>query len=185
MLIINKLLPQGAGLAPVLLKRAGVLALPFAARQHHEANLSSGDGEGAGSELGLRLPVGSTLRGGDVLVAEDGSLLRVEAAPEALLLVRASAKQSQADLLRLAHQLGEMHVHMEAADDHLRLPGDPELAQWLERQDFALEPTEAPFDPPILLSQLPEVMAQQHGHSHDHDHGHAGHVHGPGCNHGH
>jgi urease accessory protein len=181
MLIINKLLPQGAGLAPVLLKRAGVLALPFAARQHHEANLS----DGAGAELGLRLPAGSTLRGGDVLVAEDGSLLRVEAAPEALLLVRASAKQSLADLLRLAHQLGEMHVHMEAADDHLRLPGDPELAQWLERQDFALEPTEAPFDPPILLSQLPEVMAQQHGHSHDHDHGHAGHVHGPGCNHGH
>ena len=44
MLIIKKLLPQGAGLAPVLLKRAGVLALPFADRQHHEANLSDGDG---------------------------------------------------------------------------------------------------------------------------------------------
>jgi urease accessory protein len=182
MLIINKLLPQGAGLAPVLLKRAGVLALPFAARQHHEANLSDGEGK----ELGLRLPAGTTLRGGDVLVAEDGSLLRVEAAPEALLQVRASAKQSLADLLRLAHQLGEMHVHMEAANDHLRLPGDPELAQWLERQDFALAPTEAPFDPPTLLSQLPEVMAQQHEHGHDHDHsGHEGHVHGPGCNHGH
>ncbi|MCV2353764.1 urease accessory protein UreE [Paucibacter sp. B2R-40] len=185
MLIINKLLPQGAGLAPVLLKRAGVLSLPFAARQHHEANLS----DGQGAELGLRLPVGATLRDGDVLVAEDGSLLRVEAAPEALLQVRASAKQSLADLLRLAHQLGEMHVHMEAADDHLRLPGDPELAQWLERQDFALAPLEAPFDPLPLLSQLPEVIAQQHehghAHSHAHDHDHRGHVHGPGCNHGH
>ncbi len=184
MLIINKLLPQGAGLAPVLLKRAGVLELPFAARQHHEANLS----DGQGAELGLRLPEGTTLHGGDVLVAEDGSLLRVEAAPEALLQVRASAKQGLADLLRLAHQLGEMHVHMEASDDHLRLPGDPELAQWLERQDFALAPLEAPFDPPNLLSQLPEVMAQQHeqahSHGHSHDHGHAGHVHGPGCNHG-
>lgn len=186
MLIINKLLPQGAGLAAVLLKRAGVLTLPFAARQHHEANLS----DGQGAELGLRLPEGTTLRGGDVLVAEDGSLLRVEAAPEALLLVRPSAKQGLADLLRLAHQLGEMHVHMEAAGDHLRLPGDPELAQWLERQDFALAPSEAPFDPPLLLSQLPEVRAQQHehahahAHSHEHGHGHAGHVHGPGCNHG-
>nr|WP_316640581.1 urease accessory protein UreE [uncultured Roseateles sp.] len=183
MLIIQKLLPQGEGLAPVLLKRAGVLALPFAHRQHHEANLSNGEG----LELGLRLPKGSTLRGGDVLVAEDGSLLRVEAAPEHLLLVRANAEHGKpGDLLRLAHQLGEMHVHMEAHDDHLRLPGDPQLAQWLERQHFALAPEVAPFDPPALLSQLPEVMEHRHDHDHhDHGHGHAGHVHGPGCNHDH
>lgn len=204
MLIINKLLPQGAGLAPVLLKRAGVLSLPFAARQHHEANLSDGQGH----ELGLRLPAGTTLRGGDVLVAEDGSLMRVEAVAEPLLLVRPSANQGLGDLLRLAHQLGEMHVHMEAHEDHLRLPGDPELAQWLERQHFALAPLEAPFDPPALLSQLPEVRAHQEGHvhgpgcghdhshdhvhdhsqSHAHDHGHDhghGHVHGPGCKHDH
>ncbi len=131
MLIINKLLPQGAGLAAVLLKRAGVLALPFAARQHHEANLSDGEG----SELGLRLPAGTTLRGGDVLVAEDGSLLRVEAEQEPVLLVRPAPHGGQmADLLRLAHQLGEMHVHLVAHDDHLCVPGDGELAQWLERQ---------------------------------------------------
>jgi urease accessory protein len=179
MLILNKLLPQGAGLAPVLLKRAGVLSLPFAHRQHHEANLSDGEGR----ELGLRLPAGSTLRDGDVLVAEDGTLLRVEAAPEPLLLVHAPAAGGMAELLRLAHQLGEMHVHMEARSDHLRVPGDAELAQWLERQDFVLAPEVASFDPPILLSQLPQVMAQRHAH--EHDHGEHGHVHGPGCNHDH
>ncbi len=177
MLIINKLLPQGAGLAAVLLKRAGVLALPFAARQHHEANLSDGEG----SELGLRLPAGTTLRGGDVLVAEDGSLLRVEAEQEPVLLVRPSPHGGQmADLMRLAHQLGEMHVHLVAHDDHLCVPGDGELAQWLERQGFALTPDVAPFDPPALLSQLPEVVAHQHSHA-----AHGGHVHGPGCNHDH
>lgn len=196
MLIIKKLLPQGEGLAPVLIKRAGVLSLPFAHRQHHEANLSNG----AGLELGLRLAPGSILRGGDVLVAEDGTLMRVEATPENLLAVRPNAAHGQlSDLLRLAHQLGEMHVHMQAHADHLLVPGDAELAHWLERQGFALTPEVAPFDPPTLLSQMPEVAAHQHGHDghvhgpgcnhdhHDHDHGHAhshaGHVHGPGCKH--
>ena len=183
MLIIKKLLPQGAGLAPVLLKRAGVLTLPFADRQHHEANLSDGDG----TELGLRLEIGKTLRGGDVLVAEDGSLLRVEAADEPVLLVRPAVEGQLLDLLRLAHQLGEMHVHMEAHADHLRVPGDAELAQWLERQGFVLAPQVAPFDPPALLSQLPQVVAHRHeqAHEHEHDHSSHGHVHGPDCNHGH
>ena len=77
----------------------------------------------------------------------------------------------------MAHQLGEMHVHMEVHADHLRVPGDAELAQWLERQNFALTPELAPFDPPALLSQMPEVM--------EHRHEHGEHVHGPDCNHGH
>jgi len=187
MLIIKKLLPQGVGLAPALIKRAGVLSLPLAHRQHHEANLSNGEG----LELGLRLAPGSMLRGGDVLVAEDGSLMRVEAAPEHLLVVRPNAANGQlSDLLRLAHQLGEMHVHMQAHADCLRVSGDAELAQWLERQGFALTPELAPFDPPALLSQTPEVAAHQHahgGHVHgpgcNHEHEHAGHVHGPGCKH--
>ena len=197
MLIIKKLLPQGEGLAPALIKRAGVLSLPLAHRQHHEANLSNGEG----LELGLRLAPGSMLRGGDVLVAEDGSLMRVEAAPEHLLVVRPNAASGQlSDLMRLAHQLGEMHVHMQAHTDCLRVSGDAELAQWLERQGFALTPEFAPFDPPALLSQMPEVAAHQHGHAehvhgpdcnhdhHDHathEHEHAGHVHGPDCKHEH
>jgi urease accessory protein len=56
MLHVNKRLPQGRGLAPALLRRAATVELDEHSR-------------------------GQVLRGGDVLVAEDGSLARRVAAP--------------------------------------------------------------------------------------------------------
>ena len=40
-----------------------------------------------GGRLGIFLPRGTVVRGGDVLVAEDGSLIRVIAAPQAVLRI--------------------------------------------------------------------------------------------------
>ena len=76
MLNINKLITGGKGLAAVLLKRAATLELSgeFPQSGHLEATDSQG------RLLGIRLPQGTELRGGDVLVAEDGSLVRVIAA---------------------------------------------------------------------------------------------------------
>ena len=41
--------------------------------------------DSAGRELGIFLPRGTLVRGGDVLVAEDGSMVRVIAAPQPVL----------------------------------------------------------------------------------------------------
>ena len=70
MLQVTKLLPGGRGLAPALLRRAATVTLDWDVRQ--KSRFSATDS--AGRALGVFLPRGTVVRGGDVLVAEDGSL---------------------------------------------------------------------------------------------------------------
>ena len=74
MLTVNKLVPQGRGLAPVLLKRATSVELDWDVRSKSRFDAT----DSAGRTLGVFLPRGQVVRGGDVLVAEDGSLVRVQ-----------------------------------------------------------------------------------------------------------
>ena len=76
MLTANKLMPQGRGLAPVLIKRAATIELDWDVRQ--KSRFAATDSQGR--QLAVFLPRGQAVRGGDVLVAEDGSLVRVQAA---------------------------------------------------------------------------------------------------------
>ena len=83
MLQVAKLLPRGAGLAPVLLQRAATVELDWDVRQKSRFDCT----DSRGRHLGVFLPRGTVVRGGDVLVAEDGSLIRVIAAPQPVLVV--------------------------------------------------------------------------------------------------
>ncbi len=83
MLQISKLIPGGAGLANALVKRAATVELDWDVRQK-----SRFDGtDSLGRALGVFLPRGTVVRGGDVLLAQDGSLIRVIAAPQAVLRI--------------------------------------------------------------------------------------------------
>ena len=81
MLHCSKLISQGRGLAPVLLKRASEVSLDWDVRQKSRFDAT----DSGGRSIGVFLPRGTVVRGGDVLVAEDGSLIRVVAAPQAVL----------------------------------------------------------------------------------------------------
>ena len=81
MLTVNKLMAQGQSLAPALVKRAPWVELDWDVRQ--KSRFAATDSHGRA--LAVFLPRGTAVRGGDVLVAEDGSLLRVQAAPQAVL----------------------------------------------------------------------------------------------------
>ena len=180
MLTANKIMPQGAGLAPVLLKRAPTLELDWDVRQK-----SRFDGvDSSGRRIGVFLPRGSVVRGGDVLVVEDGSLVRVLAAPQPVLVVRHCAEHgSPFDLLRAAYHLGNRHVSLELQADHLKLEPDPVLADMLRGMHLIVEETQAAFEPEAGAYA---AEGHAHGHGHGHDHGHGdGHVHGPGCGHDH
>ena len=83
MIQASKLIPQGKGLAPVLVKRATTIELDWDVRQ--KSRFAATDS--AGRELGIFLPRGTLVRGGDVLVAEDGSMVRVIAAPQPVLVI--------------------------------------------------------------------------------------------------
>lgn len=76
MLTINKLLPQGQGLAPVLIKRAETIELSLDEHQRNRFDTT----DSAGRALAVSLPEGTVLHDGDVLVAEDGTMVRVIAA---------------------------------------------------------------------------------------------------------
>lgn len=204
MIHATKRIAGGAGLATVLVKRALTLELDWDTRS--KSRFSATDS--TGREIGVVLPRGTTLRGGDVLVAEDGTLLRVIAAPQPVLQVRHCAEHgSPFDLLRAAYHLGNRHVPLELQPTLLQFEPDAVLADMLRRQHLIVTEAHAAFEPEGGAYGEGAGHGHHHGHHHghdDHDHGHAlepapvrkplaipvnahdaGHVHGPGCNHGH
>jgi len=165
MLTVDKLIPQGRGLAPVLVKRAASLALNWETRQ--KARFDAEDSQGR--QLAVLLPRGSVVRGGDVLVAEDGSLLQVQAAPQPLMVVRPCAEHGQpADLLRAALHLGRRQVPVELHPDSLHFEPDHELAKLLGGMDLTVTEEQAGFEP-----EGADPQADGCGHEHEHPHPHA------------
>jgi hypothetical protein len=62
-------------------------------------------------------------------VAEDGSLIRVIAAPQPVLVITpGQARGTPFDLTRAAYHLGNRHVAIELAPDHLKIEPDHVLA---------------------------------------------------------
>ena len=184
MLTANKIMPQGAGLAPVLLKRASTLELDWDVRQK-----SRFDGvDSSGRRIGVFLPRGSVVRGGDVLVVEDGSLVRVLAAPQQVLHISHCPQHgSPFDLTRAAYHLGNRHVPIELQPDHLKIEPDHVLADMLRAMHLIVREDTLAFEP-----EAGAYSAQGHGHAHGadhghgHDHGHAhAHDHAPGGSHDH
>ncbi len=196
MLTVNKLIPGGRGLAAVLLKRATTVELDWDVRQKSRFDAV----DSSGRALGVFLPRGSVVRGGDALVAEDGSLIVVKAAPQPVLRVTPCKEHgSPFDLVRAAYHLGNRHVALELKPDHLQLEPDPVLADMLRQMHLIVHELQAGFEPEGGAYAAGGHAHHDHGHGHDHhDHGQAPatrsipiaaapapHVHGPGCGHDH
>jgi urease accessory protein len=178
----SKLVSQGAGLAPVLLKRAHTVELDWDVRQKSRFDCTDSEGR----LLGVFLPRGTTVRGGDVLVAEDGSLVRVLASPQTVLRIsHCSAHGSPYDLIRAAYHLGNRHVQIELKPDHLKIEPDHVLADMLRAMHLIVNTVTEPFEPEAgayaqgghahtgshdhVHSHTPDV---QPANAHDHDHAH-------------
>jgi urease accessory protein len=182
MLTVNKLLPQGQGLANALLKRATTVELDWDVRQKSRFDATDSQGR----HLGVFLPRGTVVRGGDVLVAEDGSMIRVQAAPQAALVITPCAEHgSPFDLVRAAYHLGNRHVQIELQPDHLKIEPDHVLADMLRAMHLTVVEAQVAFEPE---GGAYAAGGHAHGHGHGHEHPHepdAEHVHGPGCGHDH
>ena len=164
MLTINKLMPQGAGLAPVLLKRASTIELDWDTRQKSRFDAT----DSTGRALGIFLARGTLVRGGDVLVAEDGSLVRVIAAPQPVLrITHCSEHGTPFDLLRAAYHLGNRHVPIELKPEHLKIEPDHVLADLLRAMHLIVHAETSAFEP-----EGGAYSAQGHAHAHEHDHAH-------------
>lgn len=167
MITASKLIPQAQGLAPVLLKRAPTIELDWDVRQ--KSRFSTTDS--TGRTLGVFLPRGTLVRGGDVLVAEDGSLVRVLAAPQPVLVITHCPQHGTPfDLTRAAYHLGNRHVPIELQPGHLKIEPDHVLANMLRAMHLIVVAENLPFEP--------EGGAYAGGHhAHGHDHDHHGHSH--------
>lgn len=162
MLHVNKRLPQGGGLAPALLRRASTVELDWDTRSKSRFDAT----DSTGRHLGIFLPRGQVLRGGDVLVTEDGSLVRVVAAPQTVLRVTPCPHHgTPLDLPRAAYHLGNRHIALEVHGDHLQLEPDGVLADMLRAMHLIVTPIEAPFEPE---GGAYAAAATSHDHGHDH-----------------
>ena len=179
MLQASKLMPQGKGLAPVLLRRAASIELDWDVRQRSRFDATDSQGR----QLGIFLPRGTVARGGDVLVAEDGSLIRVIAAPQAVLrIAHCTEHGTPYDLIRAAYHLGNRHVPIELKPDHLKIEPDHVLADMLRAMHLIVNAVEEAFEPENgayaagghAHSEHQPTHGQGHEHEHNegHDHGH-------------
>ena len=172
-----KLIPQGKGLAAALLKRASTVELDWDVRQKSRFETT----DSAGRTLGVFLQRGTVLRGGDVLLAEDGSLIQVWAAQQKVLRITHFANHGTPfDLIRAAYHLGNRHVPIELKPDFLQIEPDNVLAEMLRAMHLVVHEVDAPFEP-----ENGAYATGGHGHSHNvHERQGQAHVHGPDCDHG-
>ena len=180
MITVSKLIAGSRGLAPVLLKRASTLSLPWEQRQKSRFEAV----DSTGRTLGVFLPRGTLVRGGDALVAEDGSVICVEAAPEPVMVVRACAEHgTPRDLSRAAYHLGNRHVALEVRADHLKLEPDSVLADMLRAMHLIVSEERSGFEPEggaygvVGNARGPAEHGQDHhgpGHGHHGNHGNHG-----------
>jgi len=157
----------------------GQLRLPFESRQKSRLKTKLVSGE----EVGLILPRGEILRGGDLVTASDGRVIEIVAEPEKVLHIETK------DLARVAYHLGNRHVPVQVGEGFLRITEDHVLEEMVQKLGARVSHLEAPFEP--------EAGAYAGGHQHDemghggkiHDHHHEehdhDHVHDEHCGHDH
>jgi urease accessory protein len=164
---VGKRIAGGQGLSSALVRRASAIELDWDVRQKSRIEAT----DSLGRLLQVFLPRGTVLRGGDVLVAEDGSLIRVTAAAQPLLAVTHCPKHGTPfDLLRAAYHLGNRHVPLELRPDRLLLEPDHVLADMLRRQHLVVAEIQGAFEPEAGAYGAGD--GHGHGHSHGHAHGH-------------
>ncbi|WP_116811564.1 urease accessory protein UreE [Steroidobacter cummioxidans] len=116
------------------------LVLPFQLRNKSRLRTALETGE----EVGLILERGSILRGGDLLLAEDGRVVQVVAEPETVSTVQAPEPWA---LCRASYHLGNRHVALQIGDGWIRYQHDHVLDEMVRGLGLAVTVEQAPFEP--------------------------------------
>lgn len=110
----------------------------------------------AGKPFLVDLEQTTSLNHGDALECDDGTMVEICAAPEALLHVTGP------HLVQLAWHIGNRHTPCQINADHLLIQADPVIGHMLEHLGAVVSPVTAPF--------TPEGGAYGHGRTHSHEH---------------
>ncbi|MET0279972.1 MAG: urease accessory protein UreE [Steroidobacteraceae bacterium] len=146
---------------------AARLMLPFELRQRSRMLATLDNGE----EVGVTLPRGTILRGGDRLQSSDGRVIEVVASPETVSIVRSADVRL---LARAAYHLGNRHVAVQIASGFISYLHDHVLDDMLRGLGLAVEYDLLPFEPEAgAYSQSHAHAHASHGHTHGHGHDHS------------
>lgn len=144
-------------------RAAARLVLPFELRQRSRLLAVMDSGE----EVGLLMPRGTVLRGGDRLQSSDGRLVEVVAAPEQVSIVRTGDSRQ---LARAAYHLGNRHIAVQISADSIRYLKDHVLDDMLRGQGLKVTSDVLPFEPEA--GAYSSSHSHSHGHADDHTHDH-------------
>jgi urease accessory protein len=159
-----------AGAWPAAEERDSV-TLPYHDRHRRRLRLSSA----RGTDFLLDLPQTVLMREGDGLKLAGGGYVRVHAAEEALLEVKAA---TPAALARLAWHLGNRHLPAEIGTERILIHRDHVIAEMLRSLGAEVAEIMSPFNPEsgAYASRTDHGHPHAQGHDHD-DHGHDHHHH--------
>ncbi len=138
----------------------GRLTLPIEQRVRSRLRARLDDGR----DVGLFLPRGTLLRGGDRLGSDDGLVIEVVAAAETVSTIHCDDPTL---LARAAYHLGNRHIPLQVEKGWLRYQHDHVLDDMLLQMGLALVVEQAPFEPEAGAYQQ---AAEGHHHSHSHSH---------------
>ena len=136
------------------------LHLPFAERSKSRLRAVLDNGE----EAGLFLERGSILRDGDLLLADDGRVIEVQAAAESVSTVHADDALL---LARACYHLGNRHVALQIGTGWLRYQHDHVLDDMLRGFGLEVRIELAPFEP-----EGGAYVSHAHANAHAHPHPH-------------
>ncbi len=111
----------------------------------------------SGEECGLFLERGSVLRGGDKLAANDGRIVEVVAAAEALM---EGVSGDPLLIAKAAYHLGNRHVAVHLLPGKLRFAADHVLGEMVRGLGLKVAEITAPFEP-----ESGAYGSHPHGHS--------------------
>ena len=118
------------------------VTLPYLDRHRRRIRLVAD----SGTPFLLDLPRAQHLTEGDALELDNGSYIRVQAAPEPVIEI---AADNPAALLRIAWHVGNRHLPLQVLPDRLRLRADHVIAEMVEGLGGQVSWLSAPFDPEI------------------------------------
>ena len=141
------------------------LVLPYDTRKKSRFKTDTSEGE----TLGVILPRGQVLRGGDLLADEDGGFVRIVAAMEPVSWVVGDSPQA---LARAAYHLGNRHMPLQVGDGWLSYQHDHVLDDMVRGLGLRVSLVEAAFEPEdgayAAHSQSTPQSHSEHSHGHSH-----------------
>jgi urease accessory protein len=141
---------------------AAVIVLDHDRRTRRRSVLTLATGE----SILLDMPQVTRLRDGDRLKLDDGRVVRIAAAEEALLEITAPDADA---LVRIAWHLGNRHLPTQLTPSGLRIRTDHVIEEMVNGLGGACVAISAPFDPERGAYETGAAARGTHSHHH-HDH---------------